>query len=135
MKKPYQSPTFHLLPGVPGMSGSELAAMNDDELEACLMNNGFAEHIRRYRANPDFLLREVAGEALLIPTGSAAGNTMLPLSETAAFLWRQLQQPRTTQDIICAAKAEYTDENGVLETHIHDFIKEHTKSGLVLEEK
>ena len=27
--------------------------------------------IKKYRANPDFLLREVAGEAVLIPVGEA----------------------------------------------------------------
>ena len=133
MKKPYQSPAFHLLPGVPGKTGSELAAMDGDALEQTLLDNGFARQIKRYRANPAFLMRAIAGEALLIPTGAAAGNVMLPLSDTAAFIWRQLQQPKTVQDIICAAQAEYADEENAISAHIQQFIMEHTKSGLVLE--
>ena len=30
-----------------------------------------AEGVRRFKANPDFLLREVAGEAVLVPIGEA----------------------------------------------------------------
>ena len=133
MKKPYQSPGFHLIPGVPGMSGDELAALDDEALAKVLLENGLLEHKKCYRANPDFLLREIAGEALLMPTGTAMSGRMLPVTETAAFIWRQLETPKTVQDIICAAREVYTDEENALEAQIREFIKEHTKSGLVLE--
>lgn len=134
MKQPYQAPSFHLLPGVPGMTGEELAALSDEALEKVLCDNGFDENKKRYRAYPDFLLREVAGEALLMPTGTAMSGMMLPLSETAAFLWRLLETPKTVQDLVFAARAEYADDEGTLEENIREFIKEHTKSGLILEE-
>ncbi|MBQ8619414.1 MAG: PqqD family protein [Clostridia bacterium] len=133
MKKPYEAPSFHLIPGVPGVSGDELAAMSDEALEKVLLDNGLLEQKKCYRANPAFLLREIAGEALLMPTGTAMSGRMLPVTETAAFIWRQLETPKTVQDIICAAREAYTDEENVLEAQIHEFIKEHTKSGLVLE--
>lgn len=133
MKKPYEAPSFHMLPGVPGVSGDELAAMDDAALEKMLMENGFLQHRKLYRANPDFLLREIAGDAILMPTGTAMSGMMLPVTETAAFILRQLETPKTVQDIICAAQAEYTDESETLEANIRDFIEEHTKTGLVLE--
>lgn len=90
---------------------------------------------KRYRANPDFLMRTIAGETLLMPTGSALSGMMLPLSETAAFLWQLLQEPKSIEDVILAAKEEYADEEGILESSIREFIETHVKSGLILEEK
>ena len=135
MKQPYQAPAFHLLPGVPGMTGEALAALSDEELEKTLRDNGLEENKKRYRANPDFLLRTIAGETLLMPTGSAMSGMMLPLSETAAFLWQLLQEPKSIEDVILAAKEEYADEEGILESSIREFIETHVKSGLILEEK
>ena len=47
--------------------------------------------IKKYRANPDFLLREVAGEAVLIPVGEAGvfENSVISLNDTCSFLWRR----------------------------------------------
>lgn len=133
MKKPYQPPSFHLVPGVPGVSGDELAEMDDAALEKLLLENGFLKQKKRYRANPDFLLRTIAGESILMPTGSAMSGRMLPLTETAAFIWRQLESPKTVQDIIAAAREAYTDDAHELEAHIREFIDEYAKFGLVLE--
>ncbi len=135
MRKPYQRPDFHLLPGVPGMTGEALAALSDEELEKTLRDNGLEENKKRYRANPDFLLRTIAGESLLMPTGMAMSGMMLPLSETAAFLWQLLQEPKTVQDLVFIAQAEYEDEDGAIESGIREFIEEHTQSGLILEEE
>ena len=44
MRKPYQRPDFHLLPGVPGMTGEALAALSDEELEKTLRDNGLEEN-------------------------------------------------------------------------------------------
>ena len=135
MKQPYQAPAFHLLPGVPGMTGEELAALSDEALEKVLRDNGFDKNKKRYRAHPDFLLREVAGEALLMPTGTAMSGMMLSLSETAAFLWRLLETPKTVQDLVFAARAEYADDSDAIESGIREFITVHIQSGLILEEE
>lgn len=135
MRKPYQRPDFHLLPGVPGMTGEALAALSDEELEKTLRDNGLEENKKRYRANPDFLLRTIAGESLLMPTGMAMSGMMLPLSETTAFLWQLLQEPKTVHDLVFAARAECEDEDGAIESGIREFIEEHTQSGLILEEE
>ena len=52
---------------------------------------------RKFKANPDFLLREVAGEAVLIPVGEAGvfENSVISLNDTCSFLWKLFQEPRT----------------------------------------
>ena len=56
-----------------------------------------AEVIRRFKANSDFLLREVAGEAVLVPIGEAGvfENSVISLNETCSFLWKFFQEPRS----------------------------------------
>ena len=89
----------------------------------------------RYLANPQFMLREIAGETLLIPVGaSAQGNMLLPLNETSHFLWTLLQTPRTMEEIIAQAREVYDDPDGSMEQSIADFIEAQVRFGLILAE-
>ena len=92
--------------------------------------------IKKYRANPDFLLREVAGEAVLIPVGEAGvfENSVISLNDTCSFLWKLFQEPRTEEEVIAEAKTEYSDSDGEMEQGIRSFIEEYVKYGLLKEE-
>ena len=92
--------------------------------------------IKKYRANPDFLLREVAGEAVLIPVGEAGvfENSVISLNDTCSFLWKLFQEPRTEEEVIAEAKKEYSDPDGEMEQGIKSFIEEYVKYGLLKEE-
>lgn len=92
--------------------------------------------IKKYRANPDFLLREVAGEAVLIPVGEAGvfENSVISLNDTCSFLWKLFQEPRTEEEVIAEAKTEYSDPDGEMEQGIKSFIEEYVKYGLLKEE-
>ena len=85
--------------------------------------------IKKYRANPDFLLREVAGEAVLIPVGEAGvfENSVISLNDT-------FQEPRTEEEVIAEAKKEYSDPDGEMEQGIRSFIEEYVRYGLLKEE-
>lgn len=91
---------------------------------------------RMFKANPDFLLREVAGEAVLVPVGDAGifENSVISLNETCSFLWELFQEPRTEEDVIAEARKEYSDPDGEMEQGIKDFIREYLKYGLLKEE-
>ena len=47
--------------------------------------------VRLFIANPDFLLREIGGEAVLVPVGEAGvfENSVISLNDTCRFLWQQ----------------------------------------------
>jgi len=92
--------------------------------------------IKKYRANPDFLLREVAGEAVLIPVGEAGvfENSVISLNDTCSFLWKLFQEPRTEEEVIAEAKKEYSDPDGEMEQGIRSFIEEFVRYGLLKEE-
>ena len=92
--------------------------------------------VRMFKANPNFLLREVAGEAVLVPVGEAGifENSVISLNETCRFLWQLFQQPRTMEDVIAEARKEYSDPDGEMEQGIKDFIREYLQYGLLKEE-
>lgn len=91
----------------------------------------------RFVTNPDFMLREIAGEAVLIPVGEAGvfENSVISLNETCSFLWKLFQTPRTVSEAIALAKEEYTDPDGVMEQGIYQFVKDYLKYNLLREEE
>lgn len=91
---------------------------------------------KRYKANPDFLLREIGGEAVLVPLGDVGifENTMLSLNETCAFLWKVFQSPKTAQEAIDEAKAAYEGDASEIEQGVLSFIRDYAKYKLLLEE-
>ena len=46
------------------------------------------------KRNTDFMLRDIAGEVILVPTGAATQqfNGMITLNEVAAFIWKNLNE-------------------------------------------
>lgn len=88
---------------------------------------------KRYRANGNYVYREIAGEGVLIPSGDLPGNVMVTLSETCAFLWAQLQEPKTIGDLIAAAHAAYDDPKHELEAQIRAFVQDRVKTGHIWE--
>lgn len=91
---------------------------------------------KRYKANPDFLLREIGGEAVLVPLGDVGvfENTMLSLNETCAFLWKAFQSPKTAQEVIDEAKEAYDGDASEIEQGVHSFIKDYSHYKLLMEE-
>ncbi|MCD8020793.1 MAG: PqqD family protein [Clostridiales bacterium] len=70
-----------------------------------------------FRANPEFLSREVAGEFILVPTGKTClqFNGVATLNQTGAFLWELLKRERTVLELgkSLAEKYGLTEEQGV----------------------
>ncbi len=86
-----------------------------------------------YHVNEDFLLREIAGECVLIPTGSGAEqfNGMIAVNSTFRFLWELFQTPSTIQEVLQVAKQAYSDESGALEQDIFRFVRECVQYGFL----
>ena len=76
-----------------------------------------------------FILREVAGEIVVIPTGDTLDlNMMITLNETGAFLWKQLEQETTEDAVVAALLGEYDVDEKAARTHVAAFVaklKEH----------
>lgn len=55
-----------------------------------------------------FVLRQVAGQAVVLPGGDALDlNMMITLNDTGAFLWERLQQEIDENGLVTALLSEY----------------------------
>lgn len=69
------------------------------------------------RASTDFLLREIAGEFMLVPVGPGASgiNGLVTLNEIGAFLFKTLQ---TDQSLDSLTEAVVSDTTSPLRLHV-----------------
>lgn len=54
-----------------------------------------------------FVLREVAGDVVVLPTGDLDVDAMITLNDTGAFLWRVAEKETTREEMIQALLGEY----------------------------
>ena len=91
---------------------------------------------RRYQTHPDFILRKISGEAVLVPTGeSMFGNSMISVNGTFAYLWELFSEPITIPQVLEKAKEDYEDPSGEMEKEILSFIAECIHYGMIIEEE
>ncbi|MBQ4052503.1 MAG: PqqD family protein [Clostridia bacterium] len=81
-----------------------------------------------------FILREVAGETVVIPSGDTMDlNMMITLNPTGRFLWEQMQtkvEPATLVDRLCQ---EYDVDAERAQKSVELFLKQLNDNGLLEE--
>ena len=77
------------------------------------------------KASGDMILREVAGENILIPVGAMALKVhgMVNLSESGALLWQRLQQPCTGEDLVECIVGEYDVDRDTARQDVQEFLQ------------
>ncbi|MCD8384811.1 MAG: PqqD family protein [Clostridiales bacterium] len=135
-KRTFSQPEFSFVRNTGALSPEEIARLSDSELERYLLDTGFWQNAKRYCASPDFLLREIAGESILVPVNDSGvmTNCMFSLNETCLYLWKQFQKPHTVDDVVIQAKREYRAAGERIERDIRDFVAEYLSAGLLKEE-
>ena len=71
-----------------------------------------------------FVLREVAGENVVIPSGGdLALNMMMTLNDTGAFLWRKLEEETSERALVQALLSEYDVDEENAAKHVSAFVE------------
>lgn len=136
MKQPYEKPVFRAFTHIGSLTNDRIAALDDDALAAYLMHSGMLMKAKHYRICTDrYVFRQIAGESVLIPIGEMAGNEMIILNETAAFLMNQMEQSAALEKIIAKAREVYDDPQGHIENQIYDCIDQYLRAGIIREEE
>ncbi len=80
-----------------------------------------------------YILREVAGNYIVVAVGEAVKNFngIINLNETGAFLWRQLQEGATEEQLKAAMLEEYDVQEDVAQNDIKAFIDKLNEKGLL----
>lgn len=90
-----------------------------------------------FNTSSDYMLREIAGEFVLIPVGDGAEqlNGMLSLNETFKYIWDQFEQPHTIEEVVLKTREDFDDVNDQIEYDICRFVEECLYYGLINEEE
>ena len=77
------------------------------------------------RIKKKFVLREIAGEFVLVPVGEAARelNGIVTVNELGAFLWNLLQEEQTEQTLLNAVLDAYAVEEERARQDIRGFLQ------------
>lgn len=78
------------------------------------------------KTNKEYVLREIAGEPLLIPTGMASQklNGMIRLTETAAFIWKQVDTASDLEEIVEKILQEFDVDEETARRDVYGFLRE-----------
>ncbi len=79
-----------------------------------------------------FVLREVAGDIVVIPSGDTLDlNMMITLNETGRFLWELLEKGAEKEDLVQALTQEYDVTEEDAKAHIDVFVAKLNENGLL----
>ncbi len=81
-----------------------------------------------------FILRNVAGHSIVVPVGAQTVdfNCMITLNDTGAFLWQQLQEERSMQELTDALLAEYEVDTATAEADVASFVEQLQQAELLV---
>lgn len=88
------------------------------------------------KRNPDYILREIAGEKIIVPTGSASQqiNGMITMNDTAAFLWDCVGKGMNRQEMIVKVLEEFEVDEATAIQDVNGFSDMLLQKGLATEE-
>ena len=78
-----------------------------------------------------YLLKEVAGNHVVIPVGTVSFNGMLNLNETGVLIWKKLEKGCDESDLVAAFLAEYDVTEERAKEDISVFIEKLRKAGIL----
>lgn len=81
----------------------------------------------------DFVLREIAGDILLVPTGKTALNLngMMTLNPMAAEIWKMLPEADSEEEIVQRILLDYDAEPEQVRTDVAEFLGRLRELGII----
>ena len=85
------------------------------------------------RIDKPYILRQIAGEYVILPTGSTTlkFNGMITVNEQGAFLWEKLQQETTRDALVEAVLEEYEVDPETAGADVDEFLDILQRSGIL----
>ena len=81
----------------------------------------------------EFILREIAGECILVPTGETTQefNGLITLSDTARFIWENIERADSFEELVKMMLEEYEIDEETAKRDAYNFIDQLLASGFV----
>ncbi len=80
-----------------------------------------------------FVLKNIAGTNVVVPLGNntVSFKAIITLNETGAFLWQQLENDLTEEELLKAMLSEYAVDEAIAKADIAEFIDNLKKANLL----
>ncbi|MGN0773652.1 MAG: PqqD family protein [Candidatus Ventricola sp.] len=89
------------------------------------------------KTHPDFILRQIAGENILVPCGEAAKrlNGLINLNSTAAFIWQNLNDAKDLDELTARVMENFEIDEETARRDVNGLTAELILMGMVLTEE
>lgn len=86
------------------------------------------------KTNPEFIARDIAGELVLVPIGTAAKNYsgLITCNEVGAFIWKQLEAETEMDALVESILEEFEIDRATAEADAGEFIDKLAELGAVI---
>lgn len=84
--------------------------------------------------NKDFILRNIAGESILVATGSATQdfNGMITLNEVATFILENIDECEREEVVVEKVLEEFEVDEETARSDVREFLDQATKFGIII---
>lgn len=88
------------------------------------------------RITEGFIIRDIAGETVAIPSGAAAHKLsgLVALNQSGKFLFELLQTDQTTESLTKAMLSEYEIDESTARADVIEFLDIFRQSGILIED-
>ena len=86
-----------------------------------------------YWITPGFVHRQIADMDILISTNVAAFNGYITLNETCAYLWEQMKEPKTAEQLAQSLTEQYEVTTAQALTDVQEMLQLLVRRGVVQE--
>lgn len=85
----------------------------------------------------EFILREIAGECVLVPTGDTSQelNGMISINDTARFMWENVEKVNSFEELVACVMDEYDVEEETAKNDAASFVNDLLKYGFMVPTK
>lgn len=85
------------------------------------------------KVSKEFVLREIAGDYIIIPTGKTVleFNGLITVNEVGVSLWKMLQEEATFEELVKGILDEYDVEESVAREDIQEFLDRLMEGGII----
>ncbi len=89
----------------------------------------------KFQRSPDFIYRKIVDESILVPLHKdvADMDAIYTLNPVGAFIWDQLENPVSKEELQTALQNAYDAEPEVLDADLVRFLEEMTAIGAIIE--
>ncbi len=134
MKQVFSGAIAHIVPLTKEVDAATLATLTDEELAQMLHRGLKEEDSWVFKVNPDFIVRQIGDEWMLVPTGEFAQhfNGMISQNEFSHFIWNQFTEPRSIGEVMKAVHAEFEEDIRDMDMEARHQIEDFVLMGLII---